>query len=66
MEDKKVEAVEGGDSSRRDFMKTAAAGVALLPYVAPLVQSFTMTSAWAKKPGTKPPHGHGSPPPHGH
>jgi hypothetical protein len=34
--------------SKRRFIKKAAIGIALLPYVAPLIESFTLRDAQAK------------------
>lgn len=35
------------DLGRREFVKKGAAALVLLPYVVPVIQSLTVTAAWA-------------------
>ena len=35
--------------SKRSFIKKAAIGIALLPYVAPLIETLTVSDAYAKR-----------------
>ncbi len=51
--------VEDSDDSRRAFLKTGLKGVALLPYVAPLIETITLSEAQAQ--GS--PTGNDPPPP---
>ena len=60
---KDVEGETKPEITRREFVEKGAVALVLLPYVTPVIQSLTVTSAWAKRMGSRPgsPHSPGSP-----
>jgi hypothetical protein len=50
------------DLDRRELVKRGAAALVLLPYVVPMVESFTVTKAWANRRGGSQPGGSPSSP----